>query len=178
MKVSFDQGESPGENPKTKQSTKAARKSSKMAKEVQEPATPTNPNYRDQMQVLNNQTRELVGQARNANTKDKSEWPLVVNITYTQYEVLEDCSQETNFRLSTDEEEEWDIWWIDGPILPTLLMKMKPYQRTNHLPASYTLARKNCLAKNLDLMQQAFPVEFDFFPKTWVLPTDAKNFRE
>ena len=119
-----------------------------------------------------------MGQVRNANKKDKREWPLVINVTYTQYEVLEDCAQETNFRLSTEEDEEWDIWWIDGPILSTLLMKMKPYQRTNHLPACYTLARKNCLAKNLDLMQQAFPLEYDFFPRTWVLPTDAKNFRE
>ena len=30
-------------------------------------------------------------------------------------------------RLSTDDEEDWDVWWIDGPILPTLLYKMKPY---------------------------------------------------
>ena len=30
-------------------------------------------------------------------------------------------------RLSTEDEEDWDVWWIDGPILPTLLYKMKPY---------------------------------------------------
>ncbi len=55
------------------------------------------------------------------------EQPLVINVCYTQYEVLQMCADETNFRLSTDEEEEWDIWWIDGPILPTLLLKMKNY---------------------------------------------------
>jgi hypothetical protein len=78
-----------------------------------------------------------------------NEYPLVINICYTQYEILYDCAEETNFKLSTNEDEDWDIWWIDGPILPSLLYKMKPYQRTNHLPACYELARKNLLAKNL-----------------------------
>lgn len=127
---------------------------------------------------MNNQTRELVGQSRNANVKDPNEWPLVINVCYTQYEVLEDCAAETGFTLSTDEEEDWDIWWIDGPIIPTLLMKLKHYQRTNHLPGVYVLARKNLLAKNLNMMQDALPAHFDFFPKTWILPADSKNFKE
>jgi tubulin polyglutamylase TTLL6/13 len=66
--------------------------------------------------------------------------------------VLEDAAKETNFVLSTDEEEDWDIWWIDCTILPTLIHKMKWYQRTNHLPAVENLARKNCLAKHLNAM--------------------------
>jgi hypothetical protein len=41
--------------------------------------------------------------------------------------VLQDVADENNFKLSTDDEEEWDIWWIDGPILPTLLLRMKPF---------------------------------------------------
>jgi tubulin polyglutamylase TTLL6/13 len=92
--------------------------------------------------------------------------------------VLEDCAQETGFTLSTDEDEDYDVWWIDGSIIPTLLMKLKSYQRTNHLPGIYVLARKNLLAKNLNMMQDAMPDEFDFFPKTWILPADSKNFKE
>jgi hypothetical protein len=38
------------------------------------------------------------------------------------------------------------------------------YQRTNHLPAIYILARKNLLAKNLIMMQKAMPELYDFFP--------------
>jgi hypothetical protein len=30
-------------------------------------------------------------------------------------------------KASADEEEDWDIWFIDGPIAPSLLTKMKPY---------------------------------------------------
>jgi len=64
---------------------------------------------------------------RNANEVKQSDWPLTINVCYTQYEVLQDCADETNFRLSTEEEEDWDIWWIDAAIIPTLLIKMKPY---------------------------------------------------
>lgn len=78
--------------------------------------------------------------------------------------MLQDCADETDFKLSMDDEEDWDIWWIDGPIIPALLFKMKTYQRTNHLPACYVLARKNLLARNLQNMQKVLPDEFDFFP--------------
>ena len=42
----------------------------------------------------------------------------------------------------------------------------------------YALARKNLLAKNLIAMQKYFPKEYNFFPKTWLLPGDIKNFKE
>jgi tubulin polyglutamylase TTLL6/13 len=102
----------------------------------------------------------------------------VINICYTQYEVLEDAARESNFRLSTDEEEDWDVWWIDGPIFTSLLHKMRWYQRTNHLPDVFALARKNLLARNLNMMQNALPNEYNFFPQTWVLPSDSKNFKD
>jgi hypothetical protein len=40
---------------------------------------------------------------------------------------MQDVANETNFTLSNDEEEDWDIWWIDSSILPTLIYKMKWY---------------------------------------------------
>lgn len=82
--------------------------------------------------------------------------------------------------LSYDEEgeEDWDIWWIDCQILPCLLQKMKWYQRANKLPNVQVFAKKNLLAKNLNLMQKALPDEYDFFPQTWILPYDAKKFKD
>jgi tubulin polyglutamylase TTLL6/13 len=41
----------------------------------------------------------------------------------------------------------------------------------------YVLARKNCLAKNLAVMRKTFPHEFNFYPKTWILPQDTKDFK-
>lgn len=76
-----------------------------------------------------NTSRELVGQTLNKNKFDKSERPLVINVAYTQYEILQEVAKENNFTTINDEEgeEDWDIWWIDGPIFAQLLQKMKPY---------------------------------------------------
>ena len=54
---------------------------------------------------------------------------------------------------------------------------MQPYQRTNHFPGMQALARKNLLAKNLMAMKKACPHDFSFFPKTWLLPQDQKDFK-
>ena len=40
------------------------------------------------------------------------------------------------------------------------------------------MARKNLLAKHLLGMQKYFGADFQFFPKTWLLPSDAKSFKE
>ena len=42
----------------------------------------------------------------------------------------------------------------------------------------YALARKNLLAKNLISMQKYFPQDYNFFPKTWLIPQDIKSFKE
>ena len=42
----------------------------------------------------------------------------------------------------------------------------------------YVRARKNLLAKNILQMQKYFLKEFQFFPKTWLLPADIKGFKE
>ena len=89
--------------------------------------------------------------------RDPKEAPLLINAIYTQYEVLKDVADEMNFVLSYEEDEDWDIYWIDGPIAPTFLLKMQSYQRTNHFPGMYSLARKNLLAKNLMAIKKACP---------------------
>jgi hypothetical protein len=68
--------------------------------------------------------------------------------------------------------------FIDAPIIPSLIMKMKPYQRTNHFPSMYAIARKNLLARNLLAMQKFEPEEFQFFPQTWLIPGDLKAFKD
>jgi len=34
----------------------------------------------------------------------------------------------------------------------------------------YLIARKTFLGKNLKKLQKLFPEEYDFFPRTWILP--------
>ncbi len=44
-------------------------------------------------------------------------------------------------------------------------------------PGIYCLAKKNHLARNLMRMYKYYPDEYNFFPKTWVLPNEATDFR-
>jgi len=71
----------------------------------------------------------------------------------------------------------WDLAWWDGPIPIELLQEMKPWQKCNHIPGIYNLARKNMLGRHLMRMQKEFPSEYDFFPETFELPHDFKEFQ-
>ena len=74
---------------------------------------------------------------------------------------------------------DWDLVWTD--LAPALdrFPKIKPYQRINHFPGMFQIARKNYLARNLKKMKRQFPKEYKFFPKTWLLPyemSELKNY--
>lgn len=44
-------------------------------------------------------------------------------------------------------------------------------------PGIQCIAKKHLLAKNLMKMYKKFPDEYNFFPKTWVLPTQFTDLR-
>ncbi len=50
-----------------------------------------------------------------------------MNITYTQYELIHEVAAALDMRTSVDEDEDWDLWFIDGPTIPALLVKMQNY---------------------------------------------------
>ena len=50
---------------------------------------------------------------------------------------------------------------------------MTSAQRINHFPAMSVICRKNTLALTLARMKEQFPLDYDFFPRTFLLPNDA-----
>jgi len=54
---------------------------------------------------------------------------------------------------------------------------MLPYQKINHFPGSYQLGRKNLLYRNLGRMKKYLPNEYDFLPKTWILPQQFEELK-
>jgi tubulin polyglutamylase TTLL6/13 len=54
-----------------------------------------------------------------------------------------------------------------------MLSKMSSGQQINHFPGMFELSRKNYLANNLNRFREVFPEDYDFYPSTWVLPTDS-----
>jgi len=71
----------------------------------------------------------------------------------------------------------FDLTWHDLPVTPDFLTKLNTWQKVNMYPGIYCLAKKNHLARNLMRMYKYYPDEYNFFPKTWVLPNEATDFR-
>jgi len=77
-----------------------------------------------------------------------------------------------DFKLTDDENADWDLFWSDTGVQLDRVSKLRPYQRINNHPGISALSLKNNLARNLMRLCKVFKEEYDFFPKTWVLPSE------
>jgi len=104
---------------------------------------------------------------------------LTINVSDSQYSLIRLVARKTfAWKVCEDREDtESDLFWTDSAVAPEKLARMKPYQKINHFPGMYTLARKNYLARNLGKMRKVRPEEFDFFPNTWVLPAELAEWK-
>ena len=98
----------------------------------------------------------------------------------THYNVIKEVIKfDYEFTLcKSNKSRAWDIAWWDGPPPLSLISKLLPWQRVNHYPGIYNLARKNMLGRHLMRMKKMFPNEYNFFPLTYMLPQDYKEFFE
>jgi len=124
------------------------------------------------------QTQSVIQQCFCEAKKEKKKNRIVMNVMNTQYNVVRKVAKKVfHFKLSYAISNDWDIFWADYGITPEMLSKMKSYQKVNHFPAIYCLARKENLAKNLMRMKKIYPKEYNFFPVTWCIPRDYNNLK-
>ena len=118
-----------------------------------------------------------VGKRKSA--KKKSKKPIFyINLTHCKYDILRTCIEEKGWvECSDDDGVDWVIFWTDTSVSPQRVMLLEKYQKINHFPGMLSIARKAQLAINLRRLQAIFPKEYNFFPETWVLPQDTKEFR-
>jgi tubulin polyglutamylase TTLL6/13 len=119
---------------------------------------------------------------------------LTINLSNTKYYIVKFVAKSLfNFKCSwknqepeqmdagdwgeNKQTEDWDIFWTDNGVLPERISKMKPYQKVNHFPGMFQLARKNHLARNLTKLQKEFGAQYRFFPKTFLLPSEYGEFK-
>lgn len=117
-----------------------------------------------------------------------------MNIAQTDYYVIKRAGRcILNFRLRRFNEDKdgavvkglggqklspvWDLSWHDSGISADFLSKMALYQKVNMYPGIQQITRKNYLARNLCRMQKFYGSEYDFFPRTWVLPSEMLDLR-
>ncbi len=103
---------------------------------------------------------------------------LIANVLHTQYDVVKEVlGTDFHCKLSVEEEGDWDILWADTGVTSTMIANLRPYQKINHYHGMSCLARKNHLGRNLMRLQKIMPKDYNFFPSTWLLPTDWNDFK-
>jgi tubulin polyglutamylase TTLL6/13 len=103
---------------------------------------------------------------------------LYLNVSSTQYPVVAEVAGLLGWQVSNDPEDlDCDVHWQDSALNSENLARFKSFQRVNHFPGMYAVARKDHLAKNLKAMKNMFPGQFNFFPQTWVLPRDFNDLK-
>ena len=119
-------------------------------------------------------TEERIKEDKKINKKSK----LIANIQYTEYDVVKEVLKERfNCKLRNSEGYDFDIIWVDTGVNSAMVSKLKPYQKVNHYHGMYCLARKNYLGRNLMKLKRALPNDYNYFPPTWLLPTDWNEFK-
>lgn len=101
--------------------------------------------------------------------KSKPKKKIYINLKLTKYSIIKQISLE-KFRWRSAINDDWDITWSDCYISDDFIRKLLPHQKVNHFPGSYLLCKKNFLASHLLKLQQILPNDYNFFPKTWILP--------
>ena len=93
--------------------------------------------------------------------------------------MIPEVARELGWKVSRLESfnSDWDVWWTDQGVESDRLMIMKPYQKINHFPNMYLIARKNFLSNSLHKLAKIFPDDYNFFPQTWNLPQDFANLK-
>ncbi|XP_044740284.1 uncharacterized protein LOC123301553 isoform X2 [Chrysoperla carnea] len=83
----------------------------------------------------------------------------------------------SGFRLTREENNDWIGIW--GKHIKSPLFKhLKDHQKMNHFPGTFQLGRKDRLWRNTQKLQIKFGIkEFDYVPKTYILPQDLKQLR-
>lgn len=122
-------------------------------------------------------------QIMNMPRKIKKSKKVIMDFSETRYEVIKNIAQTVmNWTLvyqTPQNREDWYIAWYDNYIGEEELKRMLPYQKINHFPNSYYLGKKNFLGQNLGKLKRLCPEDYNFFPKTWVLPLqhdELKNY--
>ncbi|CAG9328822.1 ttll-11_11 [Blepharisma stoltei] len=111
--------------------------------------------------------------------KEAKRSKIIFNVSNTKYEIIKHVGSNVfGWILSNSPtDSNWDLFWTDNSVIPDRLSRMKPHQKINHFPGMFGIARKNCMANNLNKMRNIFPHDYNFYPKSWVLPSDLNEFK-
>eukprot|EP00826_Nyctotherus_ovalis_P050339 TRINITY_DN6157_c0_g1_i3.p1 TRINITY_DN6157_c0_g1~~TRINITY_DN6157_c0_g1_i3.p1 ORF type:complete len:661 (+),score=157.83 TRINITY_DN6157_c0_g1_i3:40-1983(+) len=125
------------------------------------------------------ETLSMNGEAKDSKEVQKKRPKLIANILHTQYDVVKEVlKKKFRCKLSVEEEGEWDVKWMDTGVTGEIVGKLKPYQKINHYHGMKCITRKNHLCRNLMRIHKILPKDYNYFPATWLLPTDWNELKQ
>ncbi|XP_013397848.1 tubulin polyglutamylase TTLL7 isoform X2 [Lingula anatina] len=98
--------------------------------------------------------------------------PVTANLAGTRYEVVREMVEKNGFHVSRDDDPNSFLLWFDSFVSTEKISELKVFQRINHFPGMGEITRKDSLARNMAKMCKLHPDEYNFVPKTWILPAD------
>lgn len=66
----------------------------------------------------------------------------------------------------------WHLYWRNGRFRPSDYAAASPLQRLNHFPKTMGITKKDCLLRNLRRMRATHGAIYNFFPESFLLPTE------
>jgi tubulin polyglutamylase TTLL6/13 len=128
-------------------------------------------------------TKTSSSSVSNSRNNEKDKGRIKINMTLCKYEVVKKIVKDRGWKMVTDENDKagiasCNLHWIDVPDFLATWKILLPYQKVNHFPGMSNLARKSKLARNFERMRKLFPEEYDFCPRTWILPFDMNDFQQ
>lgn len=136
---------------------------------------PRRPNLKLKPKKLKTEPRVKIRPKSNKNSEFDNK--LLFHSKNCEYQVIKDViTKDFGFELTTDDKADFDIIWHNVGLKSKDIKKIKSHQKYNHFPGMYQLANKNNLGRNLMKMYKLHPEEYNFFPKTWVLPNDFPEY--
>ncbi|XP_045158569.1 tubulin polyglutamylase TTLL7-like [Mercenaria mercenaria] len=112
-------------------------------------------------------------QRSQAKTKRKKRRNMITaNLSGTRYDVIRQMVEHIGFSVAKDDDPTCFLIWNDSFVSTEKISDLKPYQRINHFPGMGEVTRKDNLARNMMKMAKAVPEEYNFVPRTWILPSD------
>lgn len=119
--------------------------------------------------------QSVASAASGVKKKKKKKNPAIrINLTACKYEVLRIVQRKLGWKEVGDDDD-WEIYWTDTSVSIERIMKLTKTQKINHFNGMLEICRKRAMAKNLMKMAKVFPESYDFFPKTFVLPSDLTD---
>lgn len=118
--------------------------------------------------------KDSIPQITYARTNFLSGKELLYRIYNTENKLVRIILENTGFKYT--ETHLWNILWVGKSAQSYLYDDLNSFQRINHFPNSYEITRKDKMCLNLQIMKAKFPVDYDFFPDTYIIPRDLGDF--